>query len=70
MVIRGQALDNFIAKFTYANAAKAVRMADNAEAAKVAEVLGKKNSTPAKEDFEQWTLYVDDTSNDTNLGPT
>ena len=40
-------------------------MADNVEAVKVAKAQRKKNSTLAKEDAEQWTLYVDDASNDT-----
>ena len=68
MIIKRQALANFIAKFTYADIAKVARTTDNAKAAKVVKALREKNSTPAKEDIEQWTLYVDDASNDTGSG--
>ena len=61
----GQALDNFIVKFTYADTTEVAGMTDNAEAKKVAEALREKNSTLVKEDTEQWTLYVDGASNDT-----
>ena len=52
MAVKGQALAKFIIELTYVNVAKIARTGDNAEVAKVAEALGKKNSTPAKEDSE------------------
>ena len=36
--IKGQALASFIVEFTYSNAAKVIRMANGAEAVKVARV--------------------------------
>ena len=66
-IIKGQALANFIAKFTYFDTTEVVGMTDNAEATKVAEALGEKNSTLVKEDAEQWTLYVDGASSDTRF---
>ena len=50
--INGQALADFIAEFTYADTTEVARIADNVEAAKVAEALREKNSTLAKEDAE------------------
>ena len=50
MVIKGQTLANFIVEFTYVDAAKVVGTVDNAEAAKVVEALGEKNSITAKTD--------------------
>ena len=41
---------------------------DIAEAAKVVEAQGRKNSTVAKGDVEQQTLYMDDASNDIESG--
>ena len=61
--IKGQAL----VEFTCADTDKVPRMVDNAKAAKVAEALREKNFTPVKKDVEQWTLYVDDASNDTGF---
>ena len=63
--IKGKTLANFIAKFTYADTAEVAGKVDNANAAKVAEAQGEKNSTSTKRDMVQWTLYMDDTFNDT-----
>ena len=52
MTIKGQALDDFIVEFTYADTTEGAERADNAEAAKVAEDLEEKNSILAKEDAE------------------
>ena len=65
MTIKGQALANFIVEFTYADAAKVAGTMENANAAKAAEALREKNSALTRKDFEQWTLYMDDASNDT-----
>ena len=48
--IKGKALANFIAEFTYTDTAEAVGTTDNIEAAKVVKAQGEKNSTPTKED--------------------
>ena len=68
MVIKGQALANFIAEFTYSDVVKVTRMTNRVEAAKVAEVRGRDDSVPTKRDTEQWILYVDNASNDTGFG--
>ena len=39
-------------------------MANSVEAVKAAGVREKENSVPTERDAEQWTLYVDNTSND------
>ena len=65
IVIKGQAQEDFIAEFTYADAVEVAGTVDKAEAAKVAKAQGEKNSTFMKEDTAQWTIYMDDTSNDT-----
>ena len=67
MAIKGQALADFLAVITYANTIEVARMVDNVEAAQVGEAQREKNSTLVKGDAEQWTLYVDDTSNDTEF---
>ena len=64
MIIKRQAL----ADVTYADTAEVVGMADNAEATNVVEALREKNYTLAKKDAEQWTLYVDGASNDSESG--
>ena len=63
--IKGQALADFIAKFTYADTVEVAGTTNIAEAAKVVEAQGEKNSALTKGDAEHWTFYVDDTSNDT-----
>ena len=40
-------------------------MTNNIEAAKVVRVREKEDSVPTEENVEQWTLYVDNASNDT-----
>ena len=67
-MIKGQALADFIVEFTYSNAAKVTGTANSAEAAKVAGVRKREDSVPTERDAEQWTLYVDDASNDTRSG--
>ena len=69
MTIKGQALVDFIAEFTYADTTEITGTVDIAEAAKVVEAQGEKNSTLMKEDAKQWTLYVDSAFNDTGSGP-
>ena len=54
-----------IAEFTHSNTAKVTGTANNTEAAKVTGVREKKNSAPIEGEAKQWTLYVDDASNDT-----
>ena len=66
--IKKQALADFIAEFTYVDAAKVAGIVDNAEVVKVAKAQGEKNFAPAKGDVVSWALYVDDTSNDTIFG--
>ena len=66
MAIKGQA--NFIAKLTYSNTAEVTMMANSTEATKEAGVRKKENSVLTERDAEQWTLYMDDTSNDTGSG--
>ena len=66
--IKGQALADFKVKFTYTNIVKVTGTAGIAQVAKVVEAQGENNSTLAKGDAEQWTLYVDYTSNDTGYG--
>ena len=65
--IKGQALVDFIVKFTYADTVEVVGMTDIAEAAKVVVAQGETNSALVKRDVEQWILYVD-ASNDTGSG--
>ena len=43
-------------------------MANSAEAMKVARVKGREDSESTEGNAEQWTLYVDDASNDTRFG--
>ena len=62
--IKRQALANFIAEFTYANTTEVVGTTNRAEAAKVVKAREKENSTPTQDDTQQWTLYVDDVSNE------
>ena len=67
-MIKGQALADFIAQFTYSNAVEVTGMTNDAEAVKAAWVGGREDSVPIKGDAEQWTLYIDDTSNDNGSG--
>ena len=60
MKIKGQALVDFIAEFTYSNTAEVTGIANSAEVTRVRE---RKNSVPTDRDAEQWTLYVDGASN-------
>ena len=57
-MIKGQPLVDFIAKFTYSNAAEVTGTANNTEVAKAARVREKENFVPIKGDAEQWTLYL------------
>ena len=50
MTIKGQALVDFIAEFTYADTTEITGTVDIAEAAKVVEAQREKNSTLMKED--------------------
>ena len=50
--IKGQALADFIAEFTYSNFAKVIGMANNTEAATAAGVREKENSVPTEGDAE------------------
>ena len=68
MVIKRQALVDFIEEFTYSNTTKVTRTTNIAEAAKASGVRGRKDSESAKRDAQRWTLYVDITSNDTGSG--
>ena len=52
MTIKGQALIDFIAEFTYADTAEIAGMADIAEVARMVDAQGEKNSALAKEDAE------------------
>ena len=45
-MIKGQGLANFIAEFTYSNAAEVTRMAEVAKAVKAVGVKGRKDSVP------------------------
>ena len=51
-VIKGQALANFIAKFTYSNVAEVTGMANSTEAVKVARVRERDDTIPTKRDAE------------------
>ena len=53
MAIKGQALTDFIAKFTYSNAAKVTKTANNTEAVKAAGVKEREDSVPIERDTEQ-----------------
>ena len=66
-VIKGQALVDFIAEFTYSNTTEVTGTANSTEVAKVVRVREKENSVPIERDAEQWTLYVDDAFNDTRF---
>ena len=50
MIIKGQALADFIAEVTYADTAEVVGMVDTGKATKVVEAQGEKNSTLMKGD--------------------
>ena len=62
-MIKGQALADFIAGFTYSNVAKVIGTANSAEAVKAAK-RERDDSIPIEGDAEQWTIYVDSASND------
>ena len=68
MVIKGHALADFIAEFTYSNTTEVIGTANSTDAKKVTGVRDKENSIPTEGDAEQWTLYVDSASNDTGFG--
>ena len=67
-IIKGQALADFIVEFTYSNTAEVTGTTNSTEAAKATEVREKENSVPTEWDTEQWTLYVDNASNDIESG--
>ena len=62
MVIKGQALAEFIAEFTYANVAEVTGKAGITKAVKMVEAQGEKNSVLSKRDAEQWTLHIENPS--------
>ena len=66
--IKGQILLDFIAEFTYSNTAEVTRMTNIIEIVKATWVREKENSVPTEGDAEQWTLYMDNASNDTGSG--
>ena len=53
MAIKGQALTDFIAEFTYSNAAEVTETANNTEAVMVAGVKEREDSVPIERDTEQ-----------------
>ena len=64
--IKGQALVDFIAKFTYSNIIEVAGTTDNAEATKKVE-RGKSEASVTKQEdsdpgVEQWVLYIDGAS--------
>ena len=66
-VIEGQVLADFIAEFTYSNATEVAGTANNIGAVKVARAREGEDSASVKGDAEQWTLYIDDASNNTGF---
>ena len=52
IAIKGQALADFIAEFTYSNAAEVTRMAINTEVVKVVGIREKENCVPTEGDAE------------------
>ena len=62
--IKGQAIVNCITEFTYSNTVEVTGMTNSTEIVKAAGVKEKENSVPVEGDAEQWTPYVDGTSND------
>ena len=56
MMIKGQALADFIVEFTYSNTAEVTGMTNGAEAAKAAKVGGREDTVRIERDIEQWTL--------------
>ena len=67
MTIKGQAMTDFIAEFTYASTAKVAGMKNDAEAAKVVEVRDNKGSARTQKETQPWTLYVVGASNENGL---
>ena len=67
-MIKRQTLAKFIAEFSYSNTAEVTGMTNNAETAKAVGVKEKDNSVPTEGDPEQWTISMDDASNDTGSG--
>ena len=51
--IKGQALADFIAEFTYSNTAEVTGTSDSTEAAKAAKVREKESFVPTERDVEQ-----------------
>ena len=68
MAIKGQALANFMAEFTYSNATEVTGTANSAEAVKAMRVREREDSVPTEGDAKQWTLYVDSASNHITSG--
>ena len=69
--IKGHALINFIAEFTYSYTTKVAGTTGNAKAAKRVETKnGRTFATKRKnsDDTEQWNPYVDGASNETGSG--
>ena len=66
--VKGQALADFIAEFTYSNAVEVTRMTNSIEATKAVGVKGIEDSESTEGDTEHWTLYIDSASNDTGSG--
>ena len=72
MAIKGQAITDFIVEFTYSDAIEVAGTIVNVEATKGVETG--KGKTPATEsknsdkDSEQWTLYMDSSSNKNGSG--
>ena len=56
MMIKGQALADFIVEFTYYNAAEVTGTTNGAEAAKATKVRGREDTVPIERNVEQWTL--------------
>ena len=61
-------MTNFIAEFTYTSTAKVAGTADDIEVVKAVEARYKEGSAPIQEEVQQWTFYVDDTSNENGSG--
>ena len=68
MKIKGQALTDFIAKFTYADTTKVARTASNTETTKLVEMGNDKKHAIVHDDVDQWILYVDGASNENGFG--
>ena len=58
MTIKGQALSNIIAKFTYSNIVEVTRIDDSSKVAKVVGVREKENFLPTEGDAEQYSMWM------------